>query len=180
MTLGALLAIILCAILAAWISMQATPHSKDVLSPEKQNYEPWWSFFHNERFYRSFLVNLSFGGVSISIGIVPVISDFYDLSNPFVWVLLNLSVSAFAVSVLKDSNDPVTAKRRNLVRGTIIFAFVMFGLAAWAACDRQRMLNVLAEKERRAIEVKQENTNSTSGNTNKGNSGNGTNAQVGN
>lgn len=132
-TLSVCVSLILLAIIAAVFGQQ---HSSWVLDTDRDRFFP--PFFLSEGFYRAFLINLSFAGISAAAGAVQFVryASFWMVCDPFLAILLNLSVGLFAALALSaDSKEFKSSRRRNWTIVVVAAGVLCFGFAVWATAQ---------------------------------------------
>ena len=109
-TFSVCVSLILLAVIAAIFSQQ---HSDWVLDIDRHRFFP--PFFKSEGFYRAFLINLSFAGVSTAAGALQNVKYvlFWMICDPFLAILLNLGLGLFAaLSLTAETKEFRTTERR--------------------------------------------------------------------
>ncbi|MCE9616488.1 MAG: hypothetical protein K8T26_19615 [Lentisphaerae bacterium] len=125
----------LLAIGAAWISSNASANAAPILSQDKEKFFP--RAFKSESFYRSWIINLSFGGVALALSATPL-----PLSTPgwlvpavlntYCILLLNFGACALGSRMLRDDWEiPGESLRIAKVVFYSVICLLAFVLAAW-------------------------------------------------
>lgn len=134
---GGFLTLVICAALAAWFA-GVLPSSKPVrvLEGEREEFsdpgqpqeKTVWTFVRNERFIRSFIINLCFAGIvmaATSRDVAPV--AFWDCNSRHFWLLINLFLAVLCVSILKDDTSEIRKERLRICILLLIASFAVFG-----------------------------------------------------
>lgn len=133
---GVFFVLVFCAFLCAWFSgRQSEKVQPEVLEDEKNSYGDKW-FFETENFYRNFLVNLSFSGITLSV-VGSQSNDLLDWHSPLFWVVVNLMAIVFAVSEIKNTEDCIKEDRKNRITLIMTVGIFIFAASYGAACFRQ-------------------------------------------
>jgi hypothetical protein len=128
-TLSVCLYLILLALIAAIFSQQ---HSDWVLDTDRDKYFP--PFLKSEGFYRAFLINLSFAGISTAATAIQHVkyTSFLTLCDPLLAILLNLSLGLFAALSLSAETKPFKRRERRLwTTCLVIIGGMCFAIAVW-------------------------------------------------
>ena len=131
-TLSICLSLIILALLAAVFSQQS---SDWVLPNDLDMYFP--PFFKSEGFYRAFLINLSFAGISTAASAIQFVTytSFWTLCDPFLAILMNLGLGLFASMSLKSETKGFTSGER---KTWTIWVLVLELSASGLQCLRRR------------------------------------------
>jgi hypothetical protein len=125
-TFSVLLSLVILALIAAIFSQQP---SDWILPADRDMYFP--PFFKSEGFYRAFLINLSFAGLSTSAAAIQSVkyTKFWMICDPLFAILLNLAFGLFAALSLKSESSEIPTTRRwawaisLLIVGVVVFGF---------------------------------------------------------
>ena len=106
MPLSSILFIFILAFVSALFSVEGARQRSNVQREANSPYLRW--FFTVEAFYRAFITNLSFGGVSLSLSIIAFQSrwGFWDWDNPVLPLLLNFIWGLVTAHELGDDYLP--------------------------------------------------------------------------
>ncbi len=136
-SLSAIVLFLLLAFLNALFAVQGTL-PPDVLRKDKNKFTPW--FFKMENFYRGFLVNLSFAGISLAMSDFPAIQTrrFVDLGNPMLWIVVNVIFGLLVTSALRDDDEePIEPGYwRKVICWLIVGLFVFGATSAVVALEQ--------------------------------------------
>ena len=126
MTVAGIIAILILAFTNAWAGLD---ERRFAVNEEDVGYVR--RFIKVEAFWRAFVTNLSFGGVSLSLAIIGIKSDwhFWDINNAIVPLLLNFAMGIFAPRELRDEYDPPPLRSKIIVG----IGFFVYGIACWSA-----------------------------------------------
>lgn len=129
MPFSAVLFIVILAFLAALFSVEAARLRANVQREPNSPYLRW--FFTVEAFYRAFIVNLSFGGVSLALSLIGFRSQwgFWDFDNPVLPLLLSFIWGLVAAHELADDYLP-PPKRKWWVIAVGVLLYVYAGVVA--------------------------------------------------
>lgn len=130
-TLSICLLLVILALIAAIFSQLS---SDLVLPVDRDLYFP--PFFKSEGFYRSFLINLSFAGISTAAAAIQFVKYqvFWMMCDPLLAIFLNLFFGLLAALCLRSASSEIESRKRWI--WTIILLVVgmmMFGFAVWTA-----------------------------------------------
>ena len=120
----------LCIIILAFINaIFGQPTSDYVQSADRSIYFP--PFFRSEGFYRSCLINLSFGGISIATSNLAMIKydDFFILRDPALGIFMNMGFGIIVSLILVSSPDPP----RKRVWPFFVLSVLLIAFSAWTA-----------------------------------------------
>lgn len=126
-TFSVCLSLVILALIAAIFSQQ---HNAWVLNIDHDLYVP--PFFLSEGFYRAFLINLSFAGISTAAGAIQHVryTAFWMLNDPFLAILVNLGFGLLAALVLVADSTAIQSRRRKVWTTVMVVAgFICFGFA---------------------------------------------------
>lgn len=127
-TFSICVSLVILALIAAIFAQQS---SDWVLPEDREMYFP--PFFKSEGFYRSFLINLSFAGISTSAASIQFVKydSFWMICDPLLAIFLNLGLGLFAALCLKSESSEIENRKRwgwsigLLVAGALIFSFAV-------------------------------------------------------
>lgn len=131
LTFSICLLLVILAIINAVFAQQT---SDWVLPANRDLYYP--PFLKSEGFYRAFLINLSFAGISVAAtGIQHVrYVEFWMISDPLLAIFLNLGVGLFvAISLKSESAEISTDNRRWWVRCLLAVGLLLFAFSVWTS-----------------------------------------------
>jgi hypothetical protein len=129
MTVAGVLAIAILAFTNAWATLDEA-HFGIIAEGPAQGYLR--RFLKVEAFWRAFVTNLSFGGVSLALAIIALHSSwkFWDWNNPVLPLLLNFVMGIFAPRELRDEYEWPP----NWSWGVSAVGVLFYLWAGWSAC----------------------------------------------
>ena len=128
-TFSICLSLFILALLAAVFSQQT---SDWVLPANRDLYFP--PFFKSEGFYRAFLINLSFAGISTAASAIQFVkySTFWMICDPLLSIFLNLGLGLFVAICLRSESTEIQSRKRWIwAIGLLSTGVVLFAFAAW-------------------------------------------------
>lgn len=128
-TLSICLLLVILALIAAIFSQLS---SDLVLPADRDLYFP--PFFKSEGFYRSFLINLSFAGISTAAAAIQFVKyrEFWMVCDPQLAIFLNLFFGLLAALCLRSASSEIESRKRwTWTAILLIVGVLMFGFAAW-------------------------------------------------
>lgn len=135
-TFSTALVLAVLSLIAAGIATHGRPHPKNTLDDDSSDYVS--SFYATEQFYRAFLVNLSFSGISLSMttngGPTGKLLDWW---NGGIYVVLNLLFVLFIVYIIRERDDEMTRSEAKRVGWTVTCGVLLYLLTLVAAGYRQ-------------------------------------------
>ena len=129
-TLSTSLCVILLAMIAAVFSQ---PTADLVLESDRNLFLP--PFFKQEGFYRAFLINLSFAGITTAATSLyrAVPTTFWIVRDPMLTLFLNLFIGTLASFTLEAEASPPKNKCRFAWLATLLcLGIISYGLSVWA------------------------------------------------
>lgn len=123
------MSLVILAVIAAIFAQQS---SDWVLPRDRDMYFP--PFFKSEGFYRSFLINLSFAGISTAAAAIQFVKyqTIWMICDPLLAIFLNLGLGLFAALCLKSESSEIESKKRwGWSIGLLIAGTLLFGFAIW-------------------------------------------------
>lgn len=136
-TLSTICSLLGLALLAAIFAAQGRAIPNTVHWSDRDKFVPW--FFRQEKFYRSFVVNLSFAGISLAIvGERPVVTPaFFDWDHASISLVANLLWGILAVALLRDGGDEIVGREWRRVTACLAVALLVFVFTIAASYSRQ-------------------------------------------
>jgi hypothetical protein len=123
MPVSSFLSILFLAFVAALFSVEGARSRSNVQRDPNSPYLRW--FFTVEAFYRAFIVNLGFGGVSLALSVISVTSTwgFWDWNAPVLPLLANFIWGLIAAYDLADEYRPPHWSRWWVIGGGLLLCF---------------------------------------------------------
>lgn len=128
-TFSICVSLVILALIAAIFAQQS---SDWVLPKDREMYFP--PFFKSEGFYRSFLINLSFAGISTAAAAIQFVKykTFWMICDPLLAIFLNLGLGLFASLCLKSESSEIESNKRWVWSiGLLVIGTILFGFAVW-------------------------------------------------
>ena len=128
----------ICVVLLAFIAATFSQQTSDlVCQSDREFFVP--PFFKSEGFYRAFLINLSFAGITTAATSLYTVSNtsFWILRDPMLAIFLNLLVGVLASFSLEvDSDPPKNRPRKCWLTTLLILGILLYSLSVWTAVGK--------------------------------------------
>lgn len=136
---GGIILLLLSGALAAWFSGQMPKNQPaEIVSgeegrftdPARNQVDSVWSFLVNERFFRNFIINMSFSGMALAVTTPTTPVSFFDPHNPMFLIFSHFAMVVICVSILHDNPREITQQRWPVVRNIFFSSLLLLIFSA--------------------------------------------------